>query len=1243
MDKKALSLSILILGLGLVLLLGSRDLLSPLPADAGAVLRPTTSAPVQSEQTTHRLQGEVRRPDGTLYTRFLGLTAVALSAPSEDRWTGVFVSGGYFDVDLPPDVYTLAAIESPPTPYFMSATKVDLRSGDVTGLVITLTNEIPPPFPTTPPDAERITVSSADAEGNATVTGSAGAVEPFSLVLLANVSARTVTTATADANGAFRATLYAPPGSSLLVKYDPIGHRVARAWQDTQVSQESDISYLSPLPGTILPVGPTETGGSFHSVGAWYQDKPIRWAGWAVSGTLQTSDGDFTVQPGQTITLEAYIRVTAPAITCTDPVTFEIPFHVRLKSLFDADGRPAPSGVWFNAHLFTPTGLPIEHELEDGVWRSVGSSTFTNGFCVGTHTFVASRTMTFQVPSDIADGTYRVEAFIPPGVVPLASGVPVLPVWYHVFPLATMPSLIVGSPASPHIPWTLLADYPVNGHRGVQAREDVGVFQMPTRVLFPPHRVVIPRLDERTGKPLVYRLEPGSHWIGAGERRLPNPPRIPFAFPSGALTVQVHKPDGTTDTLGPATIRQSSVRTPTTPGGSPLDGGTGQVSDLYHLTTMDDDFAYTFDQYGLYTITLKGEVRDIFGTLYPIQGTYEVLVAQVLDLDPGQLPTTPYVQGDAFMPGLHLFPPVPAEVTVRLVQMPNSDPTQAITTTITGQANRFGYFQPPAGTEVRLQAPGEFRVDLTAVYTAPDGTLWAGTMTWGNVIEGPSPQIVAHGRRGMDYKNSPINDMPPWFRVADLPADKVGIEVYYPYFSGDVHWGNEDRQPGDSIHPVVTIEDLTTGETFYNILRQHFPRAKTCYRRPPETCSASGLEERIAIGEAPLFITTKSGADPTVAPNEIDLWGYWYGSSERPDVRVREVLSEDAIGTAYWRFGDTYGYQIGEPADGDQPGDLKWEFGGAVFRVVSETNPIHEYAIYSSLWVLLPHGCDAFGCARVTPPFQDATGASINGGPIMTLTVGGEVREIDMLFLPKGVRPGDVLEVGDVVAFSGHVGPPLDSRVSVTITSPSGVQHTRTWHANKIGWLYDPTFDFIADETGRWMVEVAVVHDRPYVGNGVTPQSHNTGTVLGTNGTYTFYVVEPDAPRLLVYAPSPGFLVWSSGGVEPVYIRGAAPVGTTAIHYTIHDKGVVMGQGVVRPDADGVFTVTYDAEALHADFPMLSLTAHEGPWEGLADEVAINLLAEGSGARANTVTLIGEEVFIGGQVRRVYLPLVLRR
>jgi hypothetical protein len=1115
---------------------------------------------------------------------------------------------------------------------------VTLAEDQAPDAVLSESEDIVNPYPVEPPDMSKISVTAPDVEGYATVIGVAGAVEADAPVAVINLNARNVMTDTAGADGSFSAHLYAPPGSALIVKYEhPGGNRVRWFWQ-AAVSSIADATTenLNPLPGAILYVGQPAAGDGevqpFYSVGANLSQSPRGWAGWWVSGTVETYPGStgmgLRVLPGEPITVTGRLRVTSPALNCTGIPNYTLfTTEAGLRYIFDGQGRAEPWGMWFEGFLTTPTGLPIEHEARGEVVDVGLSLTFTHQTCVSQHAFDGSFSVVFTVPIDLPEGVYRPEADLILADVPLGSGVPVAVVW-NAFAerIVGLPTLVLGDAAQPRLPLVLFGDELLNGNRGVQALEDVGHYQMVTRVLYPPRQVIVPRLDERTGQPILYQMEPYSNWLSSTDRRLPNPPHIPLLLPSGQLTIEVHKPDSGVDTLGPAPIRQSSARTPTTPGGADIDQGTGHIGDLYQLRTMDDSFTYSFNQYGLHTILVQGVVFDVYGNPYTIHSTYEVLVARTLDLDPAQLPTTPYVQGDAFAPGLHVFPPFPADVHIQVVHMPYSDPGQAITYTVSGQANRFGYFQPPTGTEIRFNSPGEFRVDMRASFTDPNGTLWAGSVAWGNVVEGPSSLIEAHGRRGMDYQNPPIDDMPAWFLNKNLPADKFGIENYYPYFSGDIHWGDETPDvpwKGDSIHSILTLKDLTgASQTIYNLLRSHFPRNRNGYRWPPVTINLTGLNQRIAIGEAPLFITTRNGIDPAVDPADIDLWGYWYGSSERPDVHVREILSEDNMGTAYWRFNDTYGYQIGEPANGDHPGDIKWEFGGLVLRTITDTNPINEYAIYSSLWVLLPHN-DPNG-ARVTAPFQGTVGG-INSGPIMTLL--GE--EIDMLFLPKGVRPGDVLELGNTISFSGHVGPPLDSRVEVTITSPTGVQRSRTWHANKIGWLYDPTFDFIANEVGRWTVDVFVEHDRPYLPTGVTPHSHNTGTVLGTSGRYEFYVVEPGSPRLYLTSPQPGFITWASGHIQPVLIHGVVPVGTQAIHYTIHDKGVVMAQGTVIPSLSGDFTVAYDAVGLHADFPMLSLTAHEGIWEGLSDEVTISLLAVGSELlRANTVTLIGEEVFI---------------
>ncbi|MBN1202777.1 MAG: carboxypeptidase regulatory-like domain-containing protein [Anaerolineae bacterium] len=1186
-------------------------------------------------QAGHRLTAQILMPDGTPPPEAFWLGMIGQTPPPESEWLGETVRppNGYFEVVLPPDIYRLETPEQGRPNYALPDIAVDLTGGDVENLSITFEaytgTETGSAIPTAPPRADLIQVSAPDSDGYATVSGAAGSVPANARVYVGNLNAHVFATANADASGAFALNLFAPPGSYLLVKYAT--GRFIELLQEFKAATGTGIpdgDQINELPGAMLVVSGTPLNGyTFNSAGAFLFGDLKGWAGWQFSGTLNGTPTatSIPVQRGQHMTLSGTLRVTSPALNCTGTPDYELVTHIHLQALFRTDGSAKANGIWFNSYLFTPTGLPIEHEGAEGDMIGVRSAPFSALTCVNEHTLEAALNTDFEIPPDLPDGIYQVTGHLPrPDNFPLADDMQQMVVWYAWDEAIQIPSVVIGSPDPPRIPWVLFGDYPVNGYRGVTAREDAGNYAMVTRVVTPPHQFIIPRLDTRTGQPITYQLEPGSPWLSQTDRRQPTRPRVPLALPSGTLAATIQQPDGSVETLGPVPIRQSSVRTPSTPGGDPIDHGTGHIGDMFHLATLDEAFAYQFSQDGHHVITLTGAVTDIYGRSYPINATYDVHIAQVLDLDPGQLPTTPYMQGDAFAPGLHIFPPVPAEVSIQVTHLPSSDPAQAITKLFSGRANRFGIFQPPPDEYFAFELPGEFRVDISASYMQADGRLWAGSMTWGSVVEGTTARVEAHGRRGMDYENGPIDDMPAWFEVFNLPENKIGVENYYPYFSGDIHWGNEDRAPGDSIHSIITVKDKTPDQMIYNLMRQYGVRATNEPRWPPQPFGdrVALLNQRFAIGEAPLSISTRTGRDPALYPDEIDLWGYWYGSSERPDVRVREIISEDGMGTAYWRFDDTYGYQIGESAEGDLPGDIKWEFGGAVFRVPELG--INEYAIYSSLWVLLPHN-DPIG-ARVTPPFQDATGASINGGPI--LTIGSA--DIDMLFLPKSIRPGDVLEVGDTIAFSGHVGPPLDSQVVLMIKSPGGTVYERTWHANKIGWLYDPSFSFVANEAGLWEVEAYVYHDRPYVGNGVIPMSHNSGTVLGTAGQFQFYVVPPDSPQLEIVSPTPGVITWAEGRVEPLTFQGIAPHGTTSVYYTIHDKGTVMMQRVAEPDSEGIFWITYDAPTLSATFPYLSLTAREGHWPGLADEVSINALAVGSDIRATTITLIGEQLYIGG-------------
>ena len=126
-----------------------------------------------------------------------------------------------------------------------------------------------------------------------------------------------------------------------------------------------------------------------------------------------------------------------------------------------------------------------------------------------------------------------------------------------------------------------------NGSRGVMAVEDADRFGVAQRILTQSEALVVPRLGTASGQPLTYRLEPFAPTVGMGKGGLPSPPRIPFRFPSGSLTVKVRQPDGSERVLGPAPFVQSRSKSLVDDEGDSLDVGGGHITDAYQLSTMD--------------------------------------------------------------------------------------------------------------------------------------------------------------------------------------------------------------------------------------------------------------------------------------------------------------------------------------------------------------------------------------------------------------------------------------------------------------------------------------------------------------------------------------------------------------------------------------------------------------------------------------------------------------------------------
>ncbi len=940
------------------------------------------------------------------------------------------------------------------------------------------------------------------------------------------------------------------------------------------------------------------------------------------------------LQPGGALTASGILTVTSTAIPPgADPEQVYLGGSLELHPFFDADGRPHTIDSQFSSAYLTPSGFPVERWSS---WYNPWGAYFelTNKRLVNDETLEADFNVTLYLPDDLLAGWYRpvIEFYF--GQIPMAKDEAVAGVasFNRAYNLAYGPMVKVGEPATPHLPWMFLADTLSNATRGTLPTDDTSTSQLANRRSYQAATLFLPRSDSRSDVPLTYQLEPFVPFVSMGDHALPYEPLIPFAFPSGQLHVTVQKPDSSVDDLGTAAFVQSTSRTPVMLNGDHYEGCSGSVGDVYQLTTNSGQFDYQFGQYGLHVVTMAGSIEDIWGNTYTGGGTYEVMVGREIHIHPGAIPGTPFQVGDVLAPALRLSPGVPADVTIQLHLYRNSDTTDVLDQTITGRADRFGYFHPhpqPLSLEGRgeqspspswgegwgegqslftFDAPGEYRVDVTAVYTDENDVVWVGSQSWGNVVETPDTRLVAHGRRGIDQSYTRTQ----WF-VRALTGVESG-HINFPFASGDIAWTTDDDGSGARI----TFHDPDGVVT--QVLRERAAISYPSYEGP------GNIENRIAMGEAPLFSVAAGPSDPSYTLNPMEQWGYAYRLAQRPGMSVHQQVTEDSVHAPIWLFGNRHSSQVGMGMDGERPNDFKWHFGGVVLRDLVEG--WSQYAIYGSLWVDLRTN-DPVG-SRVMPPFQGAAGGP-SGGPL--LMVKGE--EIDLFIEPTGVKPGAILEVGDTFAFAGQVAPTLASWVDVVVTSPGEVAHEIHGRANKIGYFYDPSGDFTVDETGVWTVDVTVTHDGMTSAGPVDPP-YPTGGVLGTeSGRYEFYVVDPAEPRATVHLPEPGWVeLEDDWNVKPVRVLVPIPEGwtDTVLRYTITMPGWVLETGELSPTL-GFFLFEYDPETLRETFLNIDLRRRQGWSPGLSDEVFISLLVSGNDGgnpvhRANVVTLHGEQVFV---------------
>ncbi len=1054
-----------------------------------------------------------------------------------------------------------------------------------------------------------IEVGPADGGGIAVVKGAPGAASASSGILFTNLHTGQHVYGGSRADGSFAIRFFAPPGSYIEVRHDSTGAA-------EEIAANPATIVRAPLPGaadgTFVALGRAE-----ESSEQFLTNNEARILGLGDRGKIWIT-GELTDRNWQagdsfeiTGTMKLYSR-NAPSYELDKSMDGRF----LLERVFDEFGSQEIANPIGMSHTLTPTGMPIEDvpgdngidQQVDGVL--IGYPVFSELALSGPFSLEANWTTDITIPENLPDGVYSlvIEFWSDIETPKTLHFEDVYPENFSAYFTTGGSTLIsVGSPAASRLSWVLGINDFSNGSRGTIATVDRDRIQIAGRQTANSDTYILPRDHPTSGNRMVYRLEPFVPLITASNRGWLSPPTVPVKFPSGNLAVRVKQPDGSVANLGSAPFLGPYAQEASTDFGKDMDPGNSPRR-YFGLTTLSDQFDFSFEQYGRHEIIMTGAVDDIFGNSLQGGGMYEVYVARKLDMETGVFPGTPFEVGDTFSPTVVVQPGIPADVRITIKHYPMSDPDQVVSHNIVGTANRFGYFSGDLEDTFTFDTPGEYRVDIIASYEDSNRILWMGSETWASVVETPNSGVITHGLRSRHGNGEQFQ-----WAVMNQVNTSFSHHLPFPFHSGDIVW--HDDTLFDPLHiasvPFITVQD-TKGE-LYGILRDRNEEIGNPY---------PGLEDEMDTGQVLLWSSTPTGMSAIFEFDQPEtLVSYAYTTASRPGIRVREMVTERNNDESYWRFEGRYFDQSGVGPNGDQPNDFKFQFGGAVFR--APWLDYYFYGAYGSLWVLLPND-DPVG-TRVMPPFQ-GNGGGPGGGPIMTL----RGKDIDMFFHLGGVRPGSILEVGDVASFAGQIAPTLPSMVEIIVMPPTGTPINISGQSNKVGYFYDSLSDFIVNEAGVWTVNISVRHEGR-TSAGQVQQPYPTGDVLGSrSGEFYFYVVDPESGALTVDLPQTSWVEPGKGPID-LHLLQTDDLSNVNLHHTTIMPGFVLEEGM-----SDTLTYTYDAPLLNQTFPNIDLVDEDARYG--VDTITMSFLVSGEDGdgktvyRARQILLQGEELLAPSQL-----------
>jgi len=764
-----------------------------------------------------------------------------------------------------------------------------------------------------------------------------------------------------------------------------------------------------------------------------------------------------------------------------------------------------------------------------------------------------------------------------------------------------LPDVVVGEPATPRIAWTVFQDVEGYGQSGLLSEQDAEHLGLLNRVRYPTPLVMYPGTYRiNPGIPTLFP-EAGLAGLFIGEETVVPAIANHMDFEAGWARASLVSPDGTRTDLGELKFTGASMAGP---------------------VLEDGGFEVALEQTGEYALELVGRMKDLSGRGYRAGGTYRFTVALPLSFSTPVKPGTNFLAGARYPAAAHVNPPIPADVSIEVTYLPNSDEERAVTRVFEGTANRFGHFTPE-GPPLEMPEPGEYRSLVTARYVDARGMLWKACQASAGVVAEHTPELVLHG--GRTYISPPAPDREHYGGWDRYQLDFEGGSSYldeellsqfdhvFPYYSGDTLFV-ATTYPFESVVGIVLSMEARNRNLARRLVEAYNPSGEPLnYVTTPRWREPTFLPDGYKFGEdnfgyyrisaehpdhLPILGANAEGLNPLLFTDDNRFEAYTYLSVIRPGFTVMSLAySGSFMGPCWIVSPNPYGGQINTSPNGDLPGDIYRIMAGLVVKDL-ETGENHY---------------DAYSAAISTlPPGSYATSVSAPGErPLMVLND----REFPYSL---GMDTSDVFMVGDDMRLGGTVMPPVSADISITVTRPDGEQQVLAGRANRLGGFGAPEAVAV-DEPGVYRVAVDVQR----------AGKHGDIAGSGDGEFFHFAIPEDGEPFLEVDVPAMSAVEFGEEIVVP--LLWPDHLENPRLTWSVMMPGTVLDEGAL--DLSGTcHELRFDPRRAAMQYPFIDTVDYANGEDVYGDTIVFTVLFEADAAEGRVydavrVILRGNRLF----------------